>query len=162
MTYVGKVLATLILVFSALTVNSIAIAQERINTLERADSFSYEVSGVAIRGYDTVAYFTQSTAIRGSELFTTQWEGATWRFVSAKNLRLFKKDPEKYAPQYGGYCAYAVAKGGLAKIEAQSWSIINGKLYLNYDNTVQRLWQKNIAGFIGSADDNFESLLQAN
>lgn len=155
-----KAIASLVVVLCTLAINPLAVAEERINTLERSATFSYEASGVAIRGYDTVAYFTQGAAARGSEAITTQWKGATWRFVSEQNLELFKAAPDKYAPQYGGYCAYAVAKGSLAKIEAQSWTIIDGKLYLNYDNTVQRLWQKDISGFIESADDKFESLVK--
>src|SRR5512135_2769630 len=91
-----------------------------------------KTGGVAIRGYDPVAYFTESKPVEGSKQFTFEWQGATWRFASAANRDLFAKTPEKYAPQYGGYCAYAVSQGHTATIDPQRWRIVDGKLYLNY------------------------------
>ena len=108
-------------------------AAERINTLEKQGLFSYQPNGIAIRGYDTVAYFTQGKPVEGTEKFSTEWEGATWRFSSQENLELFTTDPEKYAPQYGGYCAYGVAQDSLVKIEPDQWTIYDDKLYLNYN-----------------------------
>ena len=136
-----------------------ALAAEPINTLERSGLIGYDPSGVAIRGYDTVAYFTEGEPVEGSEDFTTEWEGATWRFASQEHLDLFEADPEKYAPQYGGYCAYGVAKDSLVKIEPDLWTIVDGKLYLNYDDGVQEKWERDIEGFIASADEKFEGLL---
>lgn len=149
------------LVFSSLLVAHSAIAAEPINTLEKDGIFGYEPSGVAIRGYDTVAYFTQGGPVEGSESFTTEWEGATWRFASQDNLDLFKADPAKYAPQYGGYCAYGVAKDGLVKIEPENWTILDDKLYLNFSDKVQGLWEEDISGFIAAADSKFEALLES-
>ena len=136
-----------------------AFAAEPINTLEKSGFFSYKPSGVAIRGTDTVAYFTQGKPVEGSDEFTTEWQGATWKFSSQEHLDLFVGNPEKYAPQYGGYCAYGVAQDGLVKIEPENWSIIDDKLYLNYDDGVQKKWEKDIAGYIAEADKKFDSLL---
>ena len=136
-----------------------AFAAEPINTLEKSGLFGYDPSGVAIRGYDTVAYFTEGAPVEGSDEFTAEWEGATWRFASREHLDLFEADPEAYAPQYGGYCAYGVAKDSLVKIEPEQWSIVDGKLYLNYNGGVQKKWEDDIPGFITAADTKFEALL---
>ena len=136
-----------------------AFAAEPINTLEKSGLFGYDPSGIAIRGYDTVAYFTEGKPLEGSEDFTSEWQGATWRFASQEHLDLFEADPEKYAPQYGGYCAYGVAQDGLVKIEPELWTIVDGKLYLNYDDDVQEQWEEDIPGFIAAADGKFAKLL---
>jgi YHS domain-containing protein len=137
-----------------------AFAAEPINTLEKSGLFSYKPSGVAIRGTDTVAYFTKGKAVAGSDAFTTEWQGATWKFASQEHLDLFVANPEKYAPQYGGYCAYGVTKNSLVKIEPENWSIVDDKLYLNYSNGVQKKWEKNIQGYIQDADSIFSALLK--
>ncbi len=135
-------------------------AAERINTLEKHGLFSYEPSGIAIRGYDTVAYFTEGRPMEGSDEFTTDWQGATWKFASQEHLDLFKADPQKYAPQYGGYCAYGVAQESLVKIEPDQWTIHDDKLYLNYNAKLNNEWKKDIPGYIAAADKLFESLLE--
>jgi YHS domain-containing protein len=106
-----------------------------------------------------VAYFTESRPVKGSTKFATDWMGATWQFSSQKHLDLFEAEPGKYAPQYGGYCAYGVAVDNLIKIEPDQWTITGGKLYLNYDRRVQRTWEKDISGFVETADRKFENLL---
>ena len=117
--------------------------------------------GLAIEGYDPVAYFTLGKPTQGKEKFSFEWKGAAWRFASAKHLQLFKAAPEKYAPQYGGYCAWAVAQGGgVAGIEPARWRIVNGKLYLNYDKEVQKKWEKDIPGNIKKADQNWPKVLE--
>lgn len=137
-----------------------AVAADRINTLEKKSTFGgYMANGIAIRGYDTVAYFTVGKPQKGSDEFTTEWEGATWKFSSQEHLDLFNAEPEKYAPQYGGYCAYGVAQGNLVKIEPELWTITNGKLYLNYNKKFNNRWKKDISGYIKKADDKFEGLL---
>lgn len=135
-----------------------AMAAEPVNTLEKK-LFGYKPSGIAIRGYDTVAYFTEGKPVKGVEAFSTQWMGADWLFSSQENLDRFLESPDDYAPQYGGYCAYGVAQGYLVKIEPDQWSIVDGKLYLNYDSDVQKKWQQDIPGFITQADSDFDSLL---
>ncbi len=156
-----SVVAALFMVLSLFTGISHAAAPE-INTLEKEGVFGkYKHNGIAIRGYDTVAYFTQGQAVEGSADITTEWQGATWQFSSEEHKDLFVATPEKYAPQYGGYCAYGIANDYVVKIEPEQWSIIDDKLYLNYDARIQKAWSKNIAGYIKTADRKFEKLLAA-
>lgn len=119
----------------------------------------YSDSSGAIRGYDPVAYFTERRPVKGSAQSTHRWNGATWRFASAENRDRFAAAPEKYAPQYGGYCAYGVAGGYAVKIEPDAWSVVDGKLYLNYDRSVQKSWQSDVPGYIRKADANWPGVL---
>jgi YHS domain-containing protein len=114
----------------------------------------------AIRGYDPVAYFTEARPVKGSEKFVHAWKGATWRFSSAENRERFAAAPEKYAPQYGGYCAYGVAQNYAVSIDPQAWSIVDGKLYLNYSRSVRETWNKDIPGYIHKADANWPAVLR--
>ena len=122
----------------------------------RAAAFSE--GGLAIRGYDPVAYFEDGAPVRGSAEFETWHDGATWRFASAENLAAFEADPARYAPQYGGYCAYAAAFGSKAPTDPDAWKIVEGKLYLNLNQGIQKRWEKDIPGFIEKADANWPSL----
>ncbi|MDX2046872.1 MAG: YHS domain-containing (seleno)protein [Chitinophagaceae bacterium] len=112
-------------------------------------------SDAAINGYDAVAYFTQSKPVKGSTQHIFSWKGASWLFSTKQNLEAFKANPEKYAPQYGGYCAYGLSRGYKAPTEADAWSIVNGKLYLNYNKDVRDIWNKGQSGYIKKADDNW-------
>ena len=96
----------------------------------------FETDGVAIGGYDAVAYFTDAKAVEGTKQHSFDWYGATWHFVSEANRAAFAKDPEKYAPQYGGYCAFGVSRGYAVKVDPTAWKIVDGKLYLNYNHDV--------------------------
>ena len=116
--------------------------------------------GGAIRGYDPVAYFTESKPVQGKRAFSHKWKGATWYFASEKNRDMFRATPEKYAPRYGGYCAYAVSQGYTASIVPEAWKIVDGKLYLNYSLGVQQTWEQDIPGHIKSADKNWPRLLK--
>ena len=122
--------------------------------------FTGLVPGVAVGGYDPVAYFKDGAPKDGSNTFTTEWQGATWRFSSADNLLAFQQTPQSFAPQYGGYCAYAVSKGATAKGEPLAWTIADGKLYLNYSEDVRSLWRQDIPGNIAKADGNWPGVLQ--
>ncbi len=115
--------------------------------------------GVAIEGYDPVAYFEQGEPVAGSAEHAFEWQGATWRFASAAHRDRFAAAPEKYAPQYGGYCAFAVAKGYTASIDPEAWTVVDGKLYLNYSKKVQKKWQEDVPGHIAKADANWPKLL---
>lgn len=114
--------------------------------------------GLAIRGYDVVAYFTQGRPTRGQPAFTHQWNGATWRFAIAAHRDLFVADPAKYAPQYGGFCAWAVSEGYEAPIDPNAWRIVDGKLYLNYNASIQRQWEADIPGRIARGDANWPTV----
>ena len=115
--------------------------------------------GTAIHGYDPVAYFTEGKPREGSSDYTHEWRGATWRFASAENRDRFRAEPEAYAPQYGGYCAYAVAKGATANGDPELWAIEGGKLYLNLNPDVQKLWDADRPGYIAKADANWPGLV---
>ncbi|OAN13319.1 YHS domain protein [Photobacterium jeanii] len=115
--------------------------------------------GKAIKGYDAVSYFTESAAVKGDSDFTYQWNGAKWYFSSEENRKAFVANPTKFAPQYGGYCAWAVSKGYTAKIDPHAWNIVEGKLYLNYSKSVQQTWQQDIKGNVAKADSNWPQLL---
>lgn len=97
-------------------------------------------SDEAINGYDPVTYFTAGQVAKGDKSYTYSWKNATWYFSSAENLELFKSNPEKYAPQFGGYCAFAVSKGFTANTDPDAFKIINGKLYLFADKNVLEKW----------------------
>lgn len=116
-------------------------------------------SNKAIRGYDTVAYFTQNKAVEGKEEFSTEYQGAQWLFSTQEHLDLFLQQPEKYAPQYGGYCAYAVAHGKTASIQPDLFTIVDDKLYLNYNESINEKWLANQQNFIKDADKNWPSVL---
>lgn len=115
---------------------------------------------VAIKGYDPVAYFTDSKPVEGDAKFAFTWKGAEWHFTSADHLAKFKAEPEKYAPQYGGYCAWAVSQGYTANIDPAAWKIVEGKLYLNYSPDVQKKWSADIPGNIKKADANWPKVLE--
>ena len=112
-------------------------------------------NGVAVMGYDVVAYFTVGRAMPGSDAHTHQWKGATYRFVSAENRARFAADPERYAPQYGGYCAYAMAIDRIADVDPERWAIVDGKLYLNNNRIVHAVWSVNRASNVGAGDRNW-------
>ena len=114
--------------------------------------------GVAIKGYDPVAYFEQGEPVKGSNEFQHEWQGATWRFSSVSNRDLFAADPDKYAPRYGGYCAYAVSQGSTADIDPEAWTIVEDKLYLNYNRQVREIWAKDIPGNIKKADRHWPEI----
>jgi YHS domain-containing protein len=116
--------------------------------------------GVAIDGYDPVAYFTDGKPVEGSKQFEHDWQGATWRFASKEHRDAFAAAPEKYAPQYGGYCAYAVGNNYTAGIDPDAWSILGGKLYLNYSLAIRDKWLKDPQGYIAKADHNWPGLLK--
>ena len=119
----------------------------------------YTEKGVALDGQDVVAYFTQSKLVMGVSQFKHNWGGTTWMFASAANRDMFANNPEKYAPQYGGYCAQATSEGNLVVTQPDAWKIVNGKLYLNYDKTVQAQWMGDIPGHIASANKNWPAIL---
>lgn len=116
-------------------------------------------SNVALSGYDTVAYFTQGRPVEGDARFKVNYKGAEFHFASAANLAKFKANPAAYAPQYGGYCAWAVSQGYTASGDPKVWKIVNNKLYLNYNAEVGQKWSKNIPGFIAAGDRNWPQIL---
>jgi len=114
----------------------------------------------AIRGYDAVAYFTQNQPVQGNKEISFKHKGAKWLFSSQENLDKFKADPEKYMPQYGGYCAYAVANGSTASSKPEFFTIHNDKLYLNYSKSVYKKWLKDKDGYIKEANSEWPEIIQ--
>ena len=114
---------------------------------------------VAIAGADPVAYFTDGAYVPGSAAHEATWKGATWRFASAAHRAAFLADPERYAPQYGGYCAFAVAGGHTARIDPEAWTVVDGRLYLNYSRAIRAKWAADREGMIARADANWPGLL---
>lgn len=141
-----KTLGLLWIAFSLsfISINAQAMGEDPIET----GTFNNK----AIYGYDTVAYFTQNKPVKGEDSITSQWRGADWYFSSNKNKALFDANPEKYAPQYGGYCAYAMSKGRFVGVDEEAFTILDGKLYLNYSKSVREDWLEDTSGFIKLAD----------
>lgn len=140
---VSLVAASALLAWSAA-----AVAETSVNT-------GY-FGGIAIEGYDTVAYFTDGEAKKGSEEFAFDWLGATWLFASADHRDLFAEHPVRYAPQYGGHCAVGTAFGeSTANIDPEAWSIVDGKLYLQYSQGAQEEWEQDRANMIAAADEKW-------
>jgi len=122
------------------------------------ESEVYSAHDQAIKGYDPVSYFTESKPVKGKEEFSYAYKGANWLFSSQKNLDLFKADPIKFMPQYGGYCAFGLAGGYKAPISPDAWSIVDGKLYLNYNQKVQEDWAADREEMIKKADKNWPTV----
>jgi YHS domain-containing protein len=123
-----------------------------------ADPPVYQVNGVALGGTDPVAYATEGRPVEGDAAYSASYDGATWHFASAVNRDLFLSDPERYAPQYGGWCAYAAAKGAKAPTDPDAWSVINGRLYLNFSEDVRSRWLGDAADYIAAADAAWPAL----
>jgi YHS domain-containing protein len=116
-------------------------------------------SKLALDGYDAVAYFKAGKPVQGTAQHAVVWNGATWHFASAENKAAFEANPQAFAPQYGGYCAWAVSEGYTAKGDPNFWRVEDGKLYLNYNASVQKSWEKNIPGHISKGDKNWPTVL---
>ena len=118
----------------------------------------YEKDGAAIRGYDPVAYFSDGKPVKGLAQHKAQYKGSTFHFASKANHDAFAANPAKYAPQYGGYCAFGVSGGYKAAIDPAAFTIVDGKLYLNYNRDVQKKWGADIRGYVAKADKNWPSV----
>ena len=149
--------AVAVLLFVPLMVGGALLAGGGIGSVPaKAATEYFNDSGIAIRGFDAVSFHTESKPILGSSEFSVDWEGAEWQFSTAKNRDLFAADPTKYAPQYGGWCAYAMARGAKATTDPKNaWSIHRGKLYLNYSSGVKSGWVKEQNTSIPAADSHW-------
>ena len=115
--------------------------------------------GIAIKGYDPVAYFTMNSPVRGQKEYQFEWNNAKWLFANNEHLAMFQMNPGKFAPQYGGYWAYAVSRGSTADIDPEAWAIVDSRLYLNLNMDVQNIWNKDRPGYIDKADKNWLRIL---
>jgi YHS domain-containing protein len=114
--------------------------------------------GIAVKGYDVIGYFDEKKPVKGSMQFKQEHQGATYLFASAAHRDRFAADPEKYLPQYGGYCAYGMSQGHKAPIDPEAWTVIDGHLYLNYNMGVRSTFSKDTGKYIGEADKNWPKL----
>ena len=121
----------------------------------------YAEGGIAIDGSDTVAYFEGRGPVAGSAAHSVDWKGATWQFANAANAEKFRADPEAFGPQYGGWCAWAVSRNYTAPTVPHAWSLVDGKLYLNFSRSVQARWSLNKSGNIARGDANWPTVLNA-
>jgi YHS domain-containing protein len=136
----------------------IALALLLFNCIGAGATGQSPAGEVAIKGYDTVAYFQDGKARKGDAAFTVQWHNLTWYFLSKTNQDLFATSPEKYAPQYDGYCAWAMTEARKAITDPEVWKIVDGKLYLNCSLAAYEKWRKDIPGNIKKADANWLQL----
>ena len=123
-----------------------------ISTALAATPVNTKHSDFAIHGYDTVAYFTRSEPVKGDKAFAVQYNGATWLFANADHKGMFVDNPEKYAPQFGGFCAFAAAHDALSDVDPAAWHIVDGKLYLNYSQRVETMWLGNLSSNLAKAE----------
>lgn len=125
----------------------------------KAQIYTSFLSSAAVGGYDPVAYFTVGMPVKGSKKHAMEWKGAWWYFSSAENLTKFKASPAAYAPQFGGYCAYGVSQNAAVKGDPLLWKIVDGKLYLNINKQVVKIWNKDVPGYISTANEKWPNVL---
>lgn len=136
----------------------ILVASLLLPALASADGMIYEEDGVALGGTDPVSYFELGEPLQGTEDYSHQWHDAVWYFASAEHRDMFTENPEAYAPQYGGWCAWAAARGYTATTVPDAWKIVDGKLYLNFSQSIHRRWASNIEAYIAAADDHWPDI----
>ena len=123
---------------------------------EGVKQINMTAENIAIKGFDAVAYFTAQNAVPGNSNYEFAWNGAKWRFSSAENMEKFKSNPENFAPQFGGYCSWAVSHGYTADGDPNAWKVVDGKLYLNYNQKVKEMWEAEQQKFIEDGKKNWE------
>jgi YHS domain-containing protein len=136
-----------VLVFAASL--TAALAAQRVNV---------DRGGLAVDGYDVVAYFVDGRPVPGAAAFEAVHDGVRYRFASAANRDRFRQEPQRFVPQYGGFCAYAVSRGYTADVDPRAWKIVDGRLFLNYNRGAQQKWEEDVAGNIRKGDANWPSL----
>ena len=134
------------------------VASSALASLNATAGAFNETNGVAIDGFDPVAYVTEQKAVKGSAEFSHAYKDSVFRFKSATNRDAFIAAPDKFAPQYAGYCAFGVSRGYKAAISPDSFTVVDGKLYLNYNSEVKTKWAMDMPGYIGKADSNWATV----
>jgi YHS domain-containing protein len=147
---------------SALMALSVATVPAPAPAAKPAPAIYVAADGLAAGGYDVTAYFTQGKAVRGSAKYELMLRGATWRFASSENKARFQADPAAYAPQFGGYCAWAVSQGYIASGDPRQWKIVDGKLYLNFNARAKELWEADQVDAIKRGHANWPAVLTSN
>lgn len=144
-----KRMLVVLMLFSALS--TIATAKDLLNL---------NGNGVAIQGYDPVAFFTDNRPVKGNPQFQSDYRGAKYYFASAEHKAAFDKEPAKYEPQFGGYCAYGASQGHPAPIKIEAWQIVNGRLLMQYDLSVKDKFNKDQQGNLQKADQNWPGIIE--
>ena len=134
------------------------VAVTLLTAREPVDPVNKDGSSVAIKGYDPVAYFKQGKPVKGNPSLTEDWMGAKWQFSNPESRELFKANPAQYSPQFGGYCAWAVSHGYTANTDPEAWKIVDGKLYLNYNKSIQKKWEQDIPKYVVDGNRNWPGL----
>lgn len=143
-----------------LSATLVGLAMSVSGMADAAQPSTFTVNDVAVSGYDPVAYFADGKPVEGKGDLSYAWNGAIYRFASQAHLDQFKADPAKYAPQFGGYCAWAVSQGYTASTDPQAWRIVDGKLYLNYNLDVKKTWEQDVPGNIAKGEGNWPAVLE--
>lgn len=138
---------------------STGVSLIRVSEAEPVTQFATSGEGVAVGGYDVVAYFTEGRPVPGKLWITTRWKGATWRFADEASRRAFLMDPRAYAPRFGGFCAWAVSEGFIAVADPQRFDIVDGRLYLQLDEKTQAEWRADPATRIAEAERKWPTVL---
>ncbi len=138
--------------------HSLALLASLPATPALAEAYYLDSQGLALRGFDVVAYFLEENAVEGSRSYEYEWDTALWRFERQESLDEFRKNPDKYQPQYGGYCAEGIARGFKRQSDPTVWVLVNGKLYFHYTVEAQNRWAEDIRGHIRMADKNWPNL----
>ena len=144
-TSIRRLIAAAVFVLAAAT----GAAAQRVNA---------DRHGLAVKGYDVVAYFVDGRAVAGDARFEHAVDGVRYRFASAANRDRFAQDPQRFLPQYGGFCAWAVSRGYTADTDPLAWRVVDGRLFLNYDRSVQRTWEQDVKGNVAKGDANWPGL----
>jgi YHS domain-containing protein len=139
----------------------IAIAAVSLMSTAALAGDFFETDGVALRGYDPVAYFVAAEPQKGQSQYSYEYKGSKFHFANESNRRAFVKAPEKYAPQFGGYCAYGTSQGYKVSTQPDAFAIVKDKLYLNYNKKVQEIWQQDVPGNIARAEKNWPEVQKA-
>ena len=119
----------------------------------------FSAEGAAIDGYDPVSYFESESPLLGHPEIAVMWKGAEWHFVSQENRELFESNPRAFAPQFGGYCSYAMAYGILKSTDPQAWKVVDGRLYLTHSIEIEQMWERDQAEYIHMAEENWPAIL---
>ena len=136
----------------------LGVALAACSKTETAIKLNTDNSGLALRGFDAVAYFAVDNAVKGDAKYEYVWNGAKWLFSSEENMKKFQASPESYAPQFGGYCSFAVSEGYTADADPEAWKVVDGKLYVNYNKQVKQKWEQNEHERIMKGLENWKEL----
>ena len=143
------------IIFSIVVLTTVFVCLAACSKSDGVAKVNRNTEGLAVSGFDAVAYFVAENAVQGDGKYEYVWNGARWLFSSQENMDKFKQNPEAYAPQFGGYCSYAVSRGYTADADPKAWKIVDGKLYLNYNQKAKEEWEKNLQKSIEDGKSNW-------